>query len=97
MKRIAKIEESVAALEKSIGTPAAVETVLGLLKNIDKKATPPEPKPIKAFWDRWNEQLLGLILAVLIFICIAILVSVVRFILGAWKKHRKKEASPPEV
>lgn len=98
LQRIAAIEKSVAALEKSAGVPAAGETVLGLLKNIDQKMTAPEPKkPIKAFWDRWNEQLLGLILAVLIFLCIAILVSVVRFISGAWKKHRNKETSTPEV
>lgn len=98
LKRIAKIEESVAALEKSVGVPAQGETVVGLLKNIDKKATPPEPKPIQAFWDKWNEQLLGLILAVLIFVCVAILVSVVRFIWGAWKKHKKNgEASTPEA
>lgn len=98
LKRIAKLEESVAALERSVGVPVQGETVLGLLKNIDKKATPPEPKPIKAFWDKWNEQLLGLILAVLVFVCIAIVVSAVRFIWGAWKRHKKNDAtSTPEA
>ena len=75
LKRIAKIEESVAALEKSIGTPAAGETVLGLLKNIDKKVTPSEPKQEKTFWDRNSRWIAGAITAtaVLVFIILGLM------------------------